>query len=331
MSTMIKVGIAPSLETPLPEMIRHAKMAEETGLDSVWYADHPSEGRDIAIALASMASSTSRMRIGPNVVNPYTRSPVLLASLIASLDELSGGRAIMGIGSGNPERLARLGVNQTKPLRYVEDSVHIIRTLLSGETFDYKSDFFSLQGASLGFEAYRKGIPIYLAGIKDKMLKLAGRIGDGALFSAGMSPSYVRRAANLVQDTRRQAKLRMSFEICATVQMAISMDPSHARSLAAPHVARALAREGRGELMLKSIDSPIAILPALRTKVKYEGTEAAGRSLSEELVKSFCPFGTPDEVSQSLNRYREAGANLLIVSIISGSDLEMAFDVLRHL
>lgn len=328
---MIKIGVTPSLETPLPGLIRYARMAEDSGFDSVWCADHPSEGRDIGITLASVASATSELKIGPNVANPYTRPPAILASLIASLDELSNGRAILGIGSGNPERLARLGICQTKPLKHVEDTVSIVRRLLAGETFDHQSECFSLKGVGLGFKAYRKNLPIYVAGIKDRMLKLAGQIGDGVLLSMGMSPSYVRRASSLIQRARLQANRSTSLDIGATVLTAASQDSRHAKSLVAPYVARTLARKGRGELMLQSTDFDTSLLAPLRKKVEEKGAEEASKSLSRELVGSFCAFGTYHEVHQSLKQYLDAGANLLIISIAQGSDAEMAFNVLRDL
>ena len=122
--------------------------------------------------------------IGPGVTNPYLINPVQTASTLMSLDNLSGGRAILGIGAGDKITLNLLGIERRKPLTAVKESTQIFRTIFdTGKMKDFEGKVFSVEKAKVAFEKTGE-IPIYIGAQGPKMLQLAGSMGQGVLVNA---------------------------------------------------------------------------------------------------------------------------------------------------
>src|SRR5262249_60924584 len=128
------------------ECAEHARAAEAAGFSTVWFAENPF-ARGAMSALAASALATRTIRLGSGVFNPFNRHPTLIAMEIAALDELSDGRAVLGMGSGI--RLAQMGVEKPRRIAAVHDAVHIASHLLHGETVDYRGSVFSAHAGRL--------------------------------------------------------------------------------------------------------------------------------------------------------------------------------------
>lgn len=138
------------LGTPtVPEMVRLARRAEERGFASVWVAETRFR-RDAVTVAAAIAAATRHVRVATGLVNVYTRNPVLLAVTAASLDELSGGRFILGVGTGSEELLAAEGHAYIRPYTRLREYVEVLRLLLAGETVRFQGETIRLAGAQLG-------------------------------------------------------------------------------------------------------------------------------------------------------------------------------------
>jgi 5,10-methylenetetrahydromethanopterin reductase len=118
-------------DVPVAQLTERARLAEACGFDAVWLADERFY-RDVYGALAAIALATSRVRLGPCVTDPFARHPALTAMAIATLDEISGGRAVLGIGAG-VSGFAEMGIRPYKPARAIREAVALIRGLLHGE------------------------------------------------------------------------------------------------------------------------------------------------------------------------------------------------------
>ena len=163
-------------------MVRHV---EDLGLGDLWLTDSSLHSRYCYSYLTLAAVNTSRVRLGTAVTNPVTRHPAMAAVGAATLDEISGGRAVFGIGAGD-RPLDALGLKPAR-LGLLEDAILAARRLWSGEHVDMQARGFTLADAHLRFPA-RPDIPVYISASGPMTLELAGRIADGVILLAGLHP-----------------------------------------------------------------------------------------------------------------------------------------------
>src|SRR5215469_9913537 len=121
---------------PMAQMVERAKLAEANGYDALWVADERFY-REVYSTLAVLALNTGKVKLGTCVTDPYARHPALTAMAIATLDEISNGRALLGFGAGI-SGFAELGIVRNKPARAMREAIELIRQLLKGETVDFK-------------------------------------------------------------------------------------------------------------------------------------------------------------------------------------------------
>src|SRR4029453_16500570 len=152
-------------------------LCERLGFDSYWVADQRGM-RDVWVSLTATAMRTSRIRLGTRVTDPYVRHPALTAVAVASLDELSGGRAILGLGAGG-SGFREMGIERTKPVTALREAVELIRRLLAGEQTEYTGELVRFRRGALEF-ATRRDIPVVVVARGPKILGLGGGIAAGA-------------------------------------------------------------------------------------------------------------------------------------------------------
>jgi 5,10-methylenetetrahydromethanopterin reductase len=180
------VGLSVWLDRPARDCAAVALAAEAAGFSTLWVADHYFL-RDSFVALALAAVGTNHIRLGTAVASPLLRHPTLLASSFGTLQELSEGRTVAGIGTGGSEFPSQLALPIRQPLAVVRESVEIVRNLLVGEAH-VQGRVFSAVGASLGWQPGT--MPVYLAARGPKMLELSGEIADGVI-THGLAPSHL--------------------------------------------------------------------------------------------------------------------------------------------
>lgn len=166
-----------------------AKLAEEHGFDRVRLGDSQSVYRELYVCLGLAAAATSRVRIGPGVTNPLTRHPAVTASAIASVDEVSYGRAFLGLGAGD-SAVYNLGLKGA-PIAAIAEYVTAVRELLTQGRTTY-------QGRACHLMWARRRVPIYIAGHGPKALRLAGRLGDGVIIGLGLTPEAIAAAKEAI-------------------------------------------------------------------------------------------------------------------------------------
>jgi len=197
------MGVAFSLHLvpdDISALAKRAKFAEESGFDQVWVAESHLTCRDHNVALAVAIQNTSTVKIGPGVTNPVLHDDSVAASTIATLDELSGGRVLFGIGSGDTpvytlgKKMARLATMRT--------SIHRIRSLVRGEVVEYE------KGVNVNIWSKRE-IPIYTSAEGPKTLQMSGEIADGVIVGSGVYKETVEWVLKHLSDgiAERQAGL----------------------------------------------------------------------------------------------------------------------------
>jgi 5,10-methylenetetrahydromethanopterin reductase len=183
--------------------VAQAQAAEAAGFDGVWFAENPF-ARATTAAAAACAVATQRIRIGAGVYNPYSRHPSLIAMEIGALDELSGGRARLGVGSGIGSAIERMGLSYARPLSTLREAIELIRALLRGEEITHAGAAFKVERLKLDYRA-RADIEIFMAGRGDKSVETCGEIADGLIVSNMCSREFVARAAAKLNEAARAA------------------------------------------------------------------------------------------------------------------------------
>lgn len=221
-----KVGI---LFTGGPHSVKETmeivRLAEASGFDSAWAADDIG-GRDPFIRLASWATVTKRLRLGVAVTNPYTRHPVSLAAIAATLDEASSGRAVLGLGTGDSWK-DFIRDQQRKQLEMMAEIMNMLRDTWSKPEATYEGKRVSLRTSLWVWPdaldaSFRQDIPIYIGAIGPKMTSLAGRIADGLIIEMSQFISDAENQATLFWDNARQAgRLLHTLDVAPLIKVSI--------------------------------------------------------------------------------------------------------------
>lgn len=303
------------------DVVKYSREAEKKGYDSVWIAEHYLF-RDAFATLGAVALATSRIRLATGVVNPYTRHPASIAMSVATIDELSNGRAILGIGSGVPFWIEeQMGMEMGRPVSVTRDSIQVIRRLLSEETVSYKGRVFTLRDMKLGFKTCQSHVPIYMAAVGSKTLQLAGEIADGVILTAGCSPKYVADAVENIRIGAEKAKRKMSeMEIVAFLISAVSENSKAAKDMTRELIASLLTRPGRAKLMLNPEDLDEKALGLIKEEAQRGNLSAAGTHVTTPMIESMSVAGTPQECRPKIAEYVRKGATLPVVMLINPKD-----------
>ncbi len=178
-----KISIGINWQGPLDYkvLLDKVQIADTVGVHSAWVPE--AWGRDAFTTLAVLADHTKNIQLGTAIVNTYSRTPAALAQHFATLDELSGGRMIIGLGTSGPQVIEHFhGVKFNPPLTRMKEYIEILNTLMRNEPLKYSGKLFNLQrGFTLRFAPVRNHIPIYLATLNAKSVKLTAELADGWL------------------------------------------------------------------------------------------------------------------------------------------------------
>lgn len=199
-----------------------AKMAEEHGFEALWFIDHQLGMKDVYAAMNVAAMATERIEIGSAVTNLKTRHPTVTANATTALDDLSGGRALLGLGAG---WVALHSVN-LKPSKIDElrDGIDQFRRLFSGEEVD-------LYGTRLQLATARRQIPVYLAVSQPRMLRLAGEICDGAILMGAADPEFCEWQLKYIYEGLERAG-RDRAELTIDIIITLSADDDERKAIA---------------------------------------------------------------------------------------------------
>lgn len=289
-----------------------AALAEELGYHSIWVPEM--WGRDAFSILGLLASSTKKIKLGTGVVPVYSRSPAVIAQTAATLDEISGGRVMLGLGASGPAVIENWhGVKFEKPLQRTREYVEIIKMILSGSRVDYEGEVFSLKGFRLQFRPFRKDIPVLVAAIGPKNIRLAGEVADGWIPFMVPVRNLGEAGEGLIEGARSKGRDPDTLIVCPYITTAVSEDAEHARKVVSEHIAYYVG--GMGTFYNKAVsrygfvEEAQAIAEAWKNKNKSLAVE----SVSGRMLDALTVSGAPSEGKAALNAYHEAGADIPIL------------------
>ncbi len=313
----IALGVGLPLEGPVSELVATACEAEALGCSFVWANDDRLQ-KDLFGVLAAIAVATERVRVGPGVTNPYTRHPALLAAAIATLDEISGGRAVLGLGAGGTNH-RMLGIERAAPVATLREAILLIRRLLRGETASAAGPANVARDAVLDFEPLRAEVPIYLGARGPRMLELAGEIADGAIVGNLATVDGWRYARERVRTGAARAGRGLGdVSLIAWFYCSIADDASAARDAIRPMVATSLitSRPILSDLGLVMPEQFASTMASLEWSPSAAAVGEAGATLPTEALEWFGLAGTAADCRDRLASLLAAFPEITQVAIV---------------
>jgi 5,10-methylenetetrahydromethanopterin reductase len=321
-------GVVFSGDFPLQRTLDGAVLAEQLGFDSCWLGEDFFYHGGIATATA-VADRTQRLAIGLGVLSPLPRHPALTAMEVATLDEIAGGRLVLGIGSGVPAWMHQMRLMPKSPLSAMREGVEVCRRLLAGERVTTAGACFTLDQVKLGFTPYRVDMPIYLGVEGPKGMELSGEVADGTVVSILAGPTYVRWAReHIATGQARAGRAGQPHKLVVYVIVSIADDGRVARDAVRRTIAEYVGVGGPNFL------TRLAGVPEDHV-VEMNRVYRTGRLpielVDDDLVERVAVAGTQAECERGIAQLFEAGADEVVFFPFPASDVEQQLPRLAEL
>lgn len=309
---------------PLNEQLRLGRLADDLNLHSVWVAE--TWGQDASAVLGALAATTERVRLGAAIMQIPARQPTSAASAISTIDQMSDGRALLGLGLSGPQvSEGWYGVPFTSALGRTREYIEIIRMALSGQKVEYNGKHWQLPattGTGLGKPLRMIGrpvqehIPIYLGVIGEKTVRQAGMIADGWL-PAFYSPAHAASLNEpLLAGLAAAGRARESVTIAPTVPVAVADTVAQARDMLRPiltfYFGAMGARDANFYVDLATRYGFGEVARACQDLFLAGDHAGAAATLTPEVIDLAAIAATPATLEQRLCAYADAGADLLL-------------------
>ena len=314
---MIPLSVNLMPDGPVGQVVDLARLAEQRGYRRCWVYDEGVHTRDVYVTLSAIAGATERIGLGPGITNPYVRHPGATASAVATLDELSGGRAFVGLGAGGALTLGPLAVDRVAPLAAVEATISGMRRLFQGERVTMEAPTFGLDRAHLAYA--RPDIEIFVAGRGPKMTEAGGRLGDGFYLSYIHKDLLGHHVARL-----RDAAGDRPFTVVWSTAVAWT---------------EAEVEAVRAQLTFRLVDSPAEVRDrlglddstrdAIREALADGGPPAAAHLIDPDWVDAFALVGSPAECAAELERV--AAAHGIDEFLLPVQDLDAGAELIERM
>jgi 1,4-dihydroxy-2-naphthoate octaprenyltransferase len=315
------VGLGLAARADVRETVDWAVTAERAGLESLWVHDSYFE-RDPISFLAPMAQSTKRIRLGAGALNPYTRHPFVVASTMASLDNLAEGRLSLALGSGLPLRLAQMNIPFENAPQRVSDSIDQIRTLWRGERLMLNDKVPPL----VPMFPPPKRIPIYIAAYTKPYLELAGEKADGYLARPMESLAAFQLMRERVLDSAdRHGRDASAIDFRGYLLSYISDSRSDAlnRAKREPFVIYMISI--LSDISMSRAGFPKELRDGVNQLWRAEDYHRAAEAIPDELLEAFVLAGTRQDVAARAREYHRAGMTVpLLQPVVQDEDQVLA-------
>jgi len=318
------------------ELIKRVQVAEEAGVEAVFTAE--TWGRDQFSLLTQLALATNKIKIGTGIAPVYGRSPGVLAMTAATLDELSGGRVVLGLGTSGARVIEHWhGQPFEKPIQRTKEYIEIINMMVSGEKVFYDGEIFKLQrGFKLLFEPVRKHIPIFVASISPKSMASVGQVADGWMPIYWPKSKFVAGKEMVARASVQAGRPADAVECVASLTVVLNPDPVKAKMQAAGPISwyvtnmgdfyhQMLTRNGFGEevaAMRKVAEEhrppPFGTNPELMA------------AMGDRMLDATAIYGDLETVAAGIEERRQLGVDLPTISM-PGGDLKQLETVLGTL
>lgn len=305
-------GIELTPEYPVDQIATLGSLAENHNFDTIFVSSHYNN-RDPFISLSHICQQTNQINIGPGVVNPYETHPVTLISKIATLDEASNGRSVFGIGAGDASTLSNLGIIRDSPLRRVLETIHVSRSLFTGNRISHEGTFDAID-AGLNFEPINANIPIFVGAQGPHMIQMAAKYADGVLFNGAHPQDFAWAESKVKLGLNERSSSLGEFSFTAYSSVSIDPDPTRAREAARPPVAFIAA--GANDTVLNKHSIDISIAREIEQHIAAGNFTKAFSCVTNQMIDTFCIAGDEQDVKE---RFQEL--NTYVDSIVTAAPL----------
>jgi 5,10-methylenetetrahydromethanopterin reductase len=318
-------GVAIFPQYPPAEFTRACALVEELGFEHLWIPDERFF-RDLGVEMAVAASVTKRITIGSAVTDPYIRHPALTASLMASLDELSGGRIVCGIGAGISGFKA-MGVKQEKPQLAIREAITLMRSLWRGEHLTFEGKTTRFINSRLDYTPVRPEIPIWVAGRGPAVLPLAGEVADGAMVGAlasepGLLYARTRVDAGVEKAGRKDGGPKRALWL----HTAVAQDGESARDAVRPIVVGVLvsSKDSLAEIGVPLPEELMRSLEGVTYGMNEPSMQRVAATLKDDVLQHFSVAGDPSEVRARMDSLAALGVDhvAIVPWLAKGQDIE---------
>ena len=302
------------------QVIDCSKKLNRVKSDVIWIPE--TWGMEDFSMLSLISQKNNTAKIGSSIINIYSRSPSQIAMGAVTVDTISNGRLILGLGSSSKPIVEQFhGEKFVKPVQRMKEYVEIIRLILSGKKINYSGDIFSLENFSLLIKPPRDNIPIYLAAINQKMVNLAWEIGDGVIF-------YLRPKTEIkstLERMQKQKKIDSTLQIITCIHNDSEKAIERAKKTLAFYISV-------GEIYRKFLADNGYKKDTKNIHDEYQKTGLKNNFtlVSDKMVKDLCICGTVNECQQQLKQFQETGIDLPIIQFNPIGDVNESFDMLLN-
>ncbi len=301
------------------QVLECTEILSKSGADTIWIPE--TWGMENFSMLSAVSNKTTTQKVGSSIINIYSRSPSSIAMGAVTIDTLSDGRFILGLGTSSLSIIETFhGYKFKNPVQRMKEYVEIIRLVLSGKQVDYSGQIFNLKNFTLLIKPKRESIPIYLAAVNKKMVELTWDIGDGVIF-------YLR-PLNEMKETITKMQSKKKIDVTCQIITCIAEDSDIAIERAKKTLAfyisvgkiyrKFLAKNGFRNEIYNIFD-----------EFKNSGFKSNYELVTDSMLHSLCIAGTPTECKKQLQNFHEIGINLPIIQFNPVGDITESCELLK--
>jgi len=312
-----RIGVSFSLRqaSDTAMVFEMADIAEALGYDSIWIPE--AWGRDAFTLLAALAVRTTSIRLATGIVNVFSRTPAIVAQSIASLDDISGGRAILGLGASGSRVIERWhGVKFENVLRRTREFVEVVRLIVRGEPVNYPGEVYQLRDFSLAFKPPRKEIPIFLAAIGPANVRLTGELADGWLPIFASRSLLDSGAEWLAQGAERAGRSSDDITVASYIPALIGPEGP---PLIRRHIAFYVGAMGSYYHRLMVRGGWETQADEIRRLYLVGQSDAAAAVIDDEMLAAVAITGDREQAVDRLQIFRELGVSLPVLALPQGA------------
>ena len=301
------------------QVLECSEILSKTNIDAIWIPE--TWGMENFSMLSAVSNKTITQKIGSSIINIYSRSPAVIAMGAATVDTLSDGRLILGLGTSSlPVVETFHGYKFEKPVQRMREYVEIIRLVLSGKKIDYTGKIFDLKNFTLLIKPKRESIPIYLAAVNQKMVDLTWDIGDGVIF-------YLRPISEMKETiTKMQSKKKINVTCQIITCIAEDSDVAIERAKKTLAFYVSVGKVYREFLAKNGFENETS---NIFDEFKKLGLKSNYKLVTDSMLQSLCIAGTPEECKKQLQNFYETGIDLPIIQFNPIGDTSESFELLK--
>lgn len=317
-------------QVPSEGILRAAKMADDTDFGTIWKGE--SNSRDPSVILSAIAAVTKRVGLGTAVIHVFARTPVETGIMCATLDELSNGRFMLGLGVANNTLASWHGLSFSEPIRRAREYIGIVRQVFAAQKMNVSGKYYSSNGFKLEFKPQSGSLPIILAALGPKMAELAGEICEGAILNMADSKriGFVREHAS--EGAKKSARDFSRFQIVAKVRCSINEDIEKAKSALRKVVTfYTLSEFYRDMVSDMGFETEVR---NVRETYQKSGFKKASECITDHMLEHLpvVPATSFEDLRKGLKRFDNCGATRLLLPYVPSTErsTEETIEFVRH-